>query len=485
MIIRGVREALDMGKEGAQLELTRERFDRLSHSIGTTGSALIGDLHRATRLMMDDSVALAAATDFMSLGLAKTHDEAVRLTRISAALGMNMNQLVLTLTNKTTMRFDALGVAVDGFEDKVKKLEAAGYGVDEAFKLAFMQQAEEQIARVGDVADTNAGKIARFEAVSTNLANAIKLRLAPAVAGLYDELFRLIATSEQLLDATGKDEKAIASSADSYEAYIKELRKGLPEMGLWIDSQGRLIRVHRGAKGATIELIDAFYAMSDAAFERSRAGQFYIDVVEKGIFAEQRAKDAVNDVQYAMEAAARRYFEGTGLLEELREAYGATGARVDYFRRQLEKANKEAQQERISHLLDILDRDVGSPIAALMEDLKWLTAGGGRINAAFETLKENISEAVLAGEVTPAQADAWLRELFIAQADLQSELNMVDASTAAQNISQTLGISLEDAKAILAGTDGIEAVLARLAATEHQINIQFNYIGEVPWNWSG
>jgi len=177
-----IKKAFDLGREGAQLERTQEKFDRLARSIGTTGQALSRDLQAATRGTMSRMEAMASATDFLSLGLAKTHDEAVRLTRVAAALGMNMNQLVLTLTNKTTMRFDALGVAVDGFEDKVKSLEEAGYSADEAFKLAFMQQAEEQIARVGDVADTNAGKIMKMDAAIANMSDTLKMKAAPAVA---------------------------------------------------------------------------------------------------------------------------------------------------------------------------------------------------------------------------------------------------------------------------------------------------------------
>jgi len=178
------KKAFDFAKEGAELEFVVGKFDRLAKSIGTTGTALERDLRIATRGTISDMELIAGATDFMALGLAKTHDEAVRLTRISAALGMNMNQLVLTLTNQTTMRFDALGIAVDGFDEKVKKLEASGMRADLAFKFAFMEQAEEQIARLGERADAAAGSFDRLDASWKNFMDTAKQslgQLAPLV----------------------------------------------------------------------------------------------------------------------------------------------------------------------------------------------------------------------------------------------------------------------------------------------------------------
>jgi hypothetical protein len=111
-----LKKAFEFGKEQAMVEFTQKKFDRLSESIGTTADVLMNDLKRATGGLVSDMELMESATNFMTLGLVKTHDEAVRLTSVAGQLGMNMNQLVLTLTNQTTMRFDALGVAVDGFD---------------------------------------------------------------------------------------------------------------------------------------------------------------------------------------------------------------------------------------------------------------------------------------------------------------------------------------------------------------------------------
>lgn len=172
----------EVGKAGAELDYTRQKFDKLAASIGVTSDTMMKDLRAATKGTMSDMQLAAGASDLMGLGLARSREEALRLTKVVGGLGMNMNQLVLTLTNQTTMRFDQLGVKVDGFDAKVKKLKETGMSASDAFKEAFLQQAEEQLEVVGNKADTAAGSFMRLEAAWANLADTSKLRIAPILS---------------------------------------------------------------------------------------------------------------------------------------------------------------------------------------------------------------------------------------------------------------------------------------------------------------
>lgn len=174
----GAKAAFSALESGVELGETQRKFDRLAVSIGTTGEALRTDLSAGVKGLMTDAEQMALATDLMTLGLAKTHEEASRLTTVAAKLGMNMSQLVLTLTNQTTMRFDTLGVQVDGFDEKVRKLEQTGMSADEAFKWAFIEQAEQQVARVGDRSDTTAGQLDQLKVAATNAQNTFKQSFA-------------------------------------------------------------------------------------------------------------------------------------------------------------------------------------------------------------------------------------------------------------------------------------------------------------------
>ncbi|MBU2038349.1 MAG: hypothetical protein KKH95_04335, partial [Gammaproteobacteria bacterium] len=174
-----MKQAFDFGKEGATLEYAAGKFDRLSEAVGTTGDVLLNKLRAAVKGTRSDMELMASAGDFMALGLAKSEDEVLRLTRVAGALNMNMNQLVLTLTNQTTMRFDALGVSVDGFKERVKALEKQGMDTNAAFNEAFLQQAEAQIQKVGDAADTTLGAFNRLDASTENIANSFKTAFVP------------------------------------------------------------------------------------------------------------------------------------------------------------------------------------------------------------------------------------------------------------------------------------------------------------------
>jgi len=132
------KEAYDFINEGAQLDLTRRRFDVLTASIGTTSLALETQLHGAIRGLLSDAETLTLATDLMRLGLASNTDEAIRLARVTSQLGFDLNELVLTLTNQTVRRFDTLGVSVEGFRDRYEELQKT-MERETAFKIAFIE----------------------------------------------------------------------------------------------------------------------------------------------------------------------------------------------------------------------------------------------------------------------------------------------------------------------------------------------------------
>ena len=175
------KKAFDFSKEGAQLQFVEQRFDRLSASIGAN-AGLMGDLREVTRGLYSDTQLMTSAADLMGLGLAKDTDTLARMMKVSSGLNQNMNQLVLTLTNMTTMRFDALNMSVDGFKERVKALEDAGMSAEEAFAEAFLQQGEAQLLRVGEAEDSTAGSFMQLEAASSNLFDSIKRDSAEAGA---------------------------------------------------------------------------------------------------------------------------------------------------------------------------------------------------------------------------------------------------------------------------------------------------------------
>lgn len=314
-VYRAAEQFYQFAREGAELEFTIGKFDRLSESIGTTTDALLKDLKEATDGTMSDMELMGAATDFMTLGLAKSHDEVVRLSTVSSQLGMDMNQLVLTLTNQTTMRFDALGVAVDGFDEKVKALKDSGMDANAAFTEAFLQQAEEQIAKVGSVTDETLGSFMRFEAAIDNLATKAKMNAAPAMEDLIKVMTDGInvlggnAGWNELLDDA--NEKLIDGTL-SYDEYIDAVNKTLEEVGLMIDAQGNLNVLTFEGSVKYMAASDSLNFMSEAMAIASSEDWALQQAAEAAAIAmgeQTEATELVKNATNNAEAAMRKYSE--------------------------------------------------------------------------------------------------------------------------------------------------------------------------------
>ena len=305
-----LKEVYQIAKEGADLEYARTRFDNLAESIGTVSDALLDDLRTATSGMVSDAELVSGAADFMALGLAKTHEEVVRLSTVAGALGMNMNQLVLTLTNQTTMRFDALGVSVDGFKEKVESLKEAGMSAEEAFTEAFLQQAEEQIERVGSKAETSAGKIATMESAFKNLGDAVKLTMADSLDGFSEFVGNL---------ATNMTENVVVGA--EFQTVIEGLKgavKGGLIDGAQYNSILRDIGIHSGMGAVTAEQL----AIAQAALNKIMLDSgMIVDTTAESLIAESIAAGQAGESGYEAAGGMQALADATNNADAAMRAY--------------------------------------------------------------------------------------------------------------------------------------------------------------------
>jgi len=318
-IYGSMKKVYAFAREGADLEYLTSKFDNLTSSIGTTTDALMKDLRKATDGTVSDMELMASATDFMALGLADSHDEVVRLTSVAGQLGMDMNELVLTLTNQTTRRFDQLGISVAGFDEKVEALKATGMSTNEAFNEAFLQQAEEQIATVGSVTDESIGSFMRFEASIGNLATKMQTVATPATENLISVLtdgINVMSGSGGWSSILDDVNDSLGKSIPTYDDYIDAVNRTLEGTGLLVDENGELIStnidgaIKLGAARKAVELLSE--AEYDAAIatskwdehEKQLADQFGINIplLDDMEDATIEVTDATNNADAAMKS---------------------------------------------------------------------------------------------------------------------------------------------------------------------------------------
>lgn len=346
--LEALKKGYQFAKEGAMIDFLSTKFDRLSESIGTTSDKLLKDLREATRGMFSDMELMQMASDLVGLGLAKDADEAVRLSRVAAALNMNMSQLVLTLTNMTTMRFDQLGVSVDGFDEKVKQLQTTGMSANDAFKEAFLQQAEAQVLKTGEAADTAAGAFMRLESQAKNAADSLKVAWAETTEGLVNGLADWLEAANRITDIRDRADKAVRDGTITYAEYadilarVNDEENGAARAAVALDMA--LGNIPDSATASYIGMAEALGVLSTAEMEAGTAiegmnqdfsGLFGVILEAQDIADEYAntqadlAKKMEEVNQKIEEAKSQGYSEAGSKIRGLRDEYAELAGQVD------------------------------------------------------------------------------------------------------------------------------------------------------------
>jgi hypothetical protein len=95
-----------------------------------------------------------------------------------------------------------------------------------------------------------------------------------------------------------------------------------------------------------------------------------------------------------------------------------------------------------ANALGEVDRNVSGKISGFIEDLQFLAAGGLEIQQAFQDLQEGVQ----LGLIDEDEAERQAGFLFIKAQEIEASLGNITGEQAAQNIAETLGLSLEQAE---------------------------------------
>ncbi len=189
--------------EGAALGAAAGKFDNLSASINTTGDALLGKLREATKGMISDAELVAAGTDIMNLGLAKTEGGVTRMAAAVGMLNLDMSVLALTLANDSTARLDALSLSMEDVAKTKKELINSGF-IGDAFDEAVLIELEKKMVLLGDASLTTAGQLKQVETEWKNITDEMKKGAAEGIAPLVSWMSKGINQTKLLDEAMEK-----------------------------------------------------------------------------------------------------------------------------------------------------------------------------------------------------------------------------------------------------------------------------------------
>lgn len=283
---QAAQQAYQYVGEGVQMTAAQGRFEALTNSVGTTSSAMVNDLRAATRGTVDDFKLMEGASQLLNLGLTKTAEETVRLGAVSGKLGWDMQVLGLTIANQSTMRLDALGLAIEDVQGRAERLRAQGMATDQAFKFAIIEAGEAKVRLLGDAADTTAGKLLVMEANAKNFGNSFKMAFSEnliqninAVAG---GVFETEEGSAKLGETLGK----IATNV-SFMGFIRLVKEGLSDQTIEYDRGREAARQNAQITAYNAEVYARLYPEIDRS--REAMSQFS-QTVESNVDAMRQAR---------------------------------------------------------------------------------------------------------------------------------------------------------------------------------------------------
>lgn len=338
-----IKVAYAAAREGAAIEYAAVKFDNLSRSIGTTSSALLMDLRSAVKGTMSDVELMAGASDMLALGLAKSHDQAVRLTAVAGALGWNMAQLTLTITNETTMRLDSLGLSVESVKGRYEALKAAGIDGQQAMTQAVIEAGEAMVNLQGHIGDTTLGAFQKMEASQANFFATLKADLAEGMTWWAEFWSKAYDSSTAHLEVD-RMSKALQGAFEIDPSKFNEIIEYEPPASGWEKFVDKLFY---GSTGRAERAADSYNKKLEEMGVYSRKAGFELETVISGL-------EGVELAMFKTKFDEKKWFASTTYREDLTEyaeglqgiqyALDRTGATYDIYEDQQEAVVRQYEE---------------------------------------------------------------------------------------------------------------------------------------------
>lgn len=441
-----LKQGFEFAKQGAELQRTADVFDRLTSSIGSSSDTLLEKLREATGGIMSEAEMMSSASQIISLGLAKNEDDVVRLATVIAELGLDTSQVIMTMANDSTVRLDALGLSIEDVTGKAKEFEAAGMAATDAFDQAVLAALEDRVERVGSVSETSAGRMMRVEAAFTDIGNALKILFLPILDDAAVAILNITGGLGDVGKAIRAQSLAAIDARLTWEEYTESLGPAEMAIRLLNMAHGDELRIMYEKRIAYEEMMATHIEYTSTLEAGEMQAARTVDVFEKIPPVLDDTKDSMEDGKTEAEQYADR-------LEDLADAQQDV---ADHFVRM-----RESQKG----WFDAINTGLAGTIEKYLESLAFFQAGGTDLTRAAEAVKQ----ALLDEKITPEEAQQYWNDIYIEAQELEVQLGNITADEAAQNIANTLNVSLADAKELMDGVVSTSELLKNI-----QSSITFN-----------
>jgi len=198
--LKSAQAAVEFVKLGAQVQTARHRFEAFAG--GTDQArAYLDAFARASDNTVDRMSAMQGATKMLQMGLVDNADEmeimaavAIKLGDQTQAAGNRIADFSALLANRSIPRLDNFGMSSARVRERVEELKKAGYDLDQAFKLAVLEEGRKSLGKLGDTSEELTTKIGKLEAAFADA----KAGTAEFAAEMVDDVLNVDKFTERL-----------------------------------------------------------------------------------------------------------------------------------------------------------------------------------------------------------------------------------------------------------------------------------------------
>lgn len=294
-------QGYNFGQLGEDVIAVSAAFEALQGSPEIAAESL-DVLRAATSGVVADMDLMSASNRLQSMGLADNSEQMAELIGMAQQLGgvmspgattaQNIDNFTLLLANQSVRRLDSFGISADAVRTRIDELKEAGYGAEDAFTMATLEQGRIALANLGDAATVGATNVDRLTTRWQNFVNVAASGAADvlnAAAGSVDMISQIIAAGEggQLVDAFlapslfGGD-NSYAGGASGRQGLVGGVGGGAGDNG--ITSEGGF-----GAEDR---------AFGDASQRAAEENALTREQIEREAVAAQMAFEAINVIDF-------------------------------------------------------------------------------------------------------------------------------------------------------------------------------------------
>lgn len=240
-LARGMAEAYDFAKMGAEVEKTEFAFNRMSESVGANADQTLSEIRRLTGGTISDFDLMRKAAKATTLGIPIDKvAEFAQIARVAAAaMGEStdfmFDSIVTGTARQSRLILDNLGIIVS--EAKVYKAETLRLGhalsdveKKQAFMNAVIESGQNIVRDIGDVSGLTSEKFGRFEASVSNLRDTIAAILAGPIGSMLISLANMADRLRWVLEGTNALAVAIQNGDIQLETWNETFEESVQLM---------------------------------------------------------------------------------------------------------------------------------------------------------------------------------------------------------------------------------------------------------------